>query len=79
MKSLGFIEISGVAAAIDALDLMCKAADVELVTWERKMGGRLVTLKQLARMKKQCASSTLALKDLRNKEFYDGRKEENDR
>ena len=44
MKSLGFIEISGVAAAIDALDLMCKAADVELVTWERKMGGRLVTL-----------------------------------
>ena len=44
MKSLGFIEISGVAAAIDARDLMCKAADVELVTWERKMGGRLVTL-----------------------------------
>ncbi len=44
MKSLGFIEISGVAAAIDALDLMCKAADVEFVTWERKMGGRLVTI-----------------------------------
>ena len=44
MKSLGFIEISGVAAALDALDLMCKAADVELITWERKMGGRLVTL-----------------------------------
>ncbi len=44
MNSLGFIEISGVAAAIDALDLMCKAADVELLTWERKMGGRLVTI-----------------------------------
>ncbi len=44
MKSLGFIEISGVAAAIDALDLMCKAADVDFVTWERKMGGRLVTI-----------------------------------
>ena len=43
-KSLGFIEISGVTAAIDALDIMCKAADVELVTWERKLGGRLVTL-----------------------------------
>ena len=31
-------------AAIDALDLMCKTAQVELVTWERKLGGRLVTL-----------------------------------
>ena len=42
--SLGFIEISGVTAAIDALDIMFKTADVELVTWERKLGGRLVTL-----------------------------------
>ena len=23
---------------------MCKSADVELVTWERKLGGRLVTV-----------------------------------
>ncbi len=44
MESLGFIEISGVTAAMDALDIMCKSASVELVTWERKMGGRLVTL-----------------------------------
>ena len=44
MESLGFIEISGVTAAMDALDIMCKSANVELVTWERKMGGRLVTL-----------------------------------
>ncbi|MDD2970676.1 MAG: BMC domain-containing protein [Lachnospiraceae bacterium] len=43
-KSYGFIEITGVTAAMDALDLMCKAADVELATWERKLGGRLVTL-----------------------------------
>ena len=43
-RSLGFIEISGVTAAIDALDIMCKTADVELVSWERKLGGRLVTL-----------------------------------
>ena len=43
-KSLGFIEISGVTAAMDALDIMCKTANVELVTWERKLGGRLVTL-----------------------------------
>ena len=40
----GFIEVSGVCAGVDALDIMCKTADVHLVTWERKMGGRLVTL-----------------------------------
>ncbi len=44
MKSLGFVEVSGVVAAVDALDIMCKSADVSLVTWERKLGGRLVTL-----------------------------------
>ena len=44
MQALGFIEITGVTAAIDALDIMCKSAQVELVTWERKLGGRLVTV-----------------------------------
>ena len=44
MKSLGFIEITGVVAALDALDIMCKSAEVSLVTWERKLGGRLVTI-----------------------------------
>ena len=44
MRSLGFVEVSGVSAAIDALDIMCKAAEVELVSWERKLGGRLVTV-----------------------------------
>jgi ethanolamine utilization protein EutM len=43
-KSYGFIEITGVTAAIDALDIMCKTAGVTLVTWERKLGGRLVTI-----------------------------------
>ena len=43
-KALGFIEITGVVAATDALDIMCKTADVSLATWERKLGGRLVTL-----------------------------------
>ena len=43
-KSLGFIEITGVVAAIDALDIMTKSANVSLVTWERKLGGRLVTI-----------------------------------
>lgn len=44
MKSLGFIEVSGVVAAVNALDSMCKTAEVEFVTWERKLGGRLVTI-----------------------------------
>ncbi len=44
MKSLGLVEVSGVVAAVDALDIMCKSADVSLVSWERKLGGRLVTL-----------------------------------
>ena len=43
-KAYGFIEITGVVAAMDALDIMCKTADVELASWERKLGGRLVTL-----------------------------------
>ncbi len=44
MKSLGFIEVSGVVAAVDALDIMCKSSNVEFVTWERKLGGRMVTV-----------------------------------
>ena len=43
-KSYGFIEITSVVAAVNALDIMCKTADVELASWERKLGGRLVTI-----------------------------------
>ena len=43
-KAYGLIEITGVVAAMDALDKMCKASSVELASWERKLGGRLVTL-----------------------------------
>ena len=44
MKALGFLEVPSVTAAVNALDAMCKTADVEFVTWERKLGGRLVTI-----------------------------------
>ena len=44
MNALGMVEVSGTTAAIDALDIMCKAATVTLVTWEKKLGGRLVTV-----------------------------------
>jgi microcompartment protein CcmL/EutN len=43
-NAYGFIEITGVTAAIDAADIMCKTAAVTLTAWERKLGGRLVTL-----------------------------------
>ena len=43
-RSYGFVEITGVVAALDALDIMCKTAGVELASWERKLGGRLVTI-----------------------------------
>lgn len=43
-QSYGFFEISGVTRAVVAIDIMCKTADVELVTWEKKLGGRLVTI-----------------------------------
>ena len=43
-KAFGFIEVEGVVAAVDALDIMCKTAEVEFATWERRLGGRLVTI-----------------------------------
>lgn len=43
-QSYGFVEVSGVVAAVDVLDIMCKTSDVTLATWERKLGGRLVTI-----------------------------------
>ena len=43
-KAYGFFEIPSVTAAVVAIDIMCKTADVELVTWEKKLGGRLVTI-----------------------------------
>jgi len=43
-KSYGFFEVPSTTAAIDAIDIMCKTADVEFVTWEKKLGGRLVTV-----------------------------------
>lgn len=44
IKAIGLVEVSGSVAAVDALDIMCKAANVALVTIERKLGGRLVTV-----------------------------------
>ena len=42
-KAYGFIEITGVVAAVDALDIMCKTSDVTLATWERRLPMKLKT------------------------------------
>jgi len=42
--SLGLVEVSCLGNAIIMLDDMLKAADVEFVATERKLGGRLVTI-----------------------------------
>lgn len=44
MKAIGMIEIRGLVPAIEAIDRMTKAADVEFLTWEKKLGGWLVTV-----------------------------------
>lgn len=43
-NAYGFFEIPSTTAAIDALDIMCKTANVTFLTWEKKLGGRLVTI-----------------------------------
>lgn len=43
-QAYGFFEIPSVTAAVAAIDIMCKTAEVEMVTWEKKLGGRLVTI-----------------------------------
>lgn len=42
--SLGLLEVSAMGNAIICLDDMLKAAEVEFVATERKLGGRLVTI-----------------------------------
>ena len=44
ISAIGLVEVEGSVAAVDALDIMCKSANVALVTIERKLGGRLVTV-----------------------------------
>lgn len=44
MKALGLIEVVGFTAGVQALDAMLKTANVELVSTENSLGGRLVTI-----------------------------------
>lgn len=44
MEAIGLLEIEGNVAAVVAVDAMMKAATVKFLTWEQKLGGRLVTI-----------------------------------
>ena len=43
-KALGLIELPNCTDAVEAVDVMLKTADVKFLTWEKKLGGRLVTI-----------------------------------
>lgn len=43
-QALGFVELPNLCDAINVLDDMLKAAAVQFVTWEKRLGGRLVTI-----------------------------------
>ena len=43
-SALGFVELPNLCDAINTLDVMLKAAAVTFVTWEKRLGGRLVTI-----------------------------------
>lgn len=43
-KAIALLEVQAMVAAIVALDAMEKAAEVELIHVEKRLGGRLVTL-----------------------------------
>ena len=42
--ALGFIELPNLCDAICALDTMLKSAAITFETWEKRLGGRLVTI-----------------------------------
>ncbi len=43
-KAIALLEVQSMVAAIAGLDAMVKAADVELIHVEKRLGGRLVTV-----------------------------------
>ena len=43
-KAIALLELQAYVAAVAALDAMNKAADVELIHVEKRLGGRLITL-----------------------------------
>lgn len=50
MQALGTIEVVGLVAGVEAADVACKAADVQLVGYELAKGGGYVTVKILGQV-----------------------------
>lgn len=44
MEALGIVEVTGNTTSIVAADIMLKVSNVEILTTEKALGGRLVTL-----------------------------------
>ena len=44
MKAIALLEVQAMVAAITGLDAMVKAANVQLIHVEKRLGGRLVTV-----------------------------------
>jgi ethanolamine utilization protein EutM len=44
VQAIGLFELQGYVPALAAVDTMLKAADVKFLTWEKKLGGWLVTI-----------------------------------
>ena len=44
MQAIALLEVQAMVAAIVGLDAMVKAADVQLIHVEKRLGGRLVTV-----------------------------------
>lgn len=61
MQALGSVETVGLVAAIEAADVACKTADVELVGYELAKGGGYVTVKVLGRVAAVTASIDAAV------------------
>lgn len=68
--SLGLLEVSAMGHAIMALDQMLKAADVEFVATERKLGGRLVTLVVKGELSAVKASVDAGIASAKSNEVY---------
>ncbi len=66
MQALGTIEVVGLVAAIEAADVACKTANVQLVGYELARGGGYVTVKVLGQVSAvqaaMAAASTAAAK-----------------
>ena len=67
MQALGSIEVVGLVAGVEAADVACKTADVNLIGYELAKGGGYVTIKvegQVAAVQAAMAAAEVAASKL---------------